>query len=158
MNDPIPFRDLPQLIGRTRESLMQYFRPLLHRFGISEQQWRILRGLAEHGELEPRELCQQCGMLSASMAGVLARMEKSGLVIRRPVAGDKRRLMVGLGTHGSEVVQQMLPLVIRQYEHIEQAFGAERFQALIAVCEAFVELDPDRVTKTGVRSVIRTGG
>ncbi|MBA5606209.1 homoprotocatechuate degradation operon regulator HpaR [Duganella sp. FT3S] len=152
MNNPIPFRDLPQLIGRTRESLMQYFRPLLHQFGISEQQWRILRGLAEHGELEPRELCQQCGMLSASMAGVLARMEKSGLVVRRPVAGDKRRVMVGLAAHGSEVVKQMLPLVMRQYEHIEEAFGAQRFQALVDLCEAFVELD----AKVGVRSVIRT--
>lgn len=152
MNNPIPFRDLPQLIGRTRESLMQYFRPLLHQFGISEQQWRILRGLAEHGELEPRELCQQCGMLSASMAGVLARMEKSGLVVRRPVAGDKRRVMVGLAAHGSAVVEQMLPLVMRQYEHIEEAFGAQRFQALVDLCEAFVELD----AKVGVRSVIRT--
>lgn len=148
MNDPIPFRDLPQLIGRTRESLMQYFRPLLHQFGISEQQWRILRGLTEHGELEPRELCQQCGMVSASMAGVLARMEKSGLVVRHPVAGDKRRVMVRLGARGSEVVEQMRPLVIQQYEHIEQAFGAQRFQALIDVCEAFIELAPDEVMRT----------
>ena len=146
MNNPLPFRDLPQLIGRTRESLMQYFRPLLHQFGISEQQWRILRGLAEHGELEPRELCQQCGMVSASMAGVLARMEQSGLVVRHPVAGDKRRVMVGLAAPGREVVEQMLPLVMRQYEHIEQAFGAERFETLIDMCEAFIELDADTPT------------
>jgi homoprotocatechuate degradation regulator HpaR len=150
MNSRIPFRDLPQLIGRTRESLMQYFRPLLHQFGISEQQWRIVRGLAEYGELEPRVLCQQCGMVSASMAGVLARMEKGGLVVRSPVAGDKRRVMVRLDTHGSEVVAQLLPLVMRQYEHIEQAFGAERFKALVDVCEAFVELDADKVARTAL--------
>lgn len=147
MNSPIPYRDLPQLIGQTRESLMHYFRPLLNHVGITEQQWRILRGLAEHGELEPRELCQMCGMLSASMAGVLARMEESGLVARRPVAGDKRRVMVRLGKHGREVVDQMLPLVSQQYEHIKAAFGADRFQALIDICDAFVQLDAGPVQR-----------
>ena len=53
----ITYRNLPQLFLKARESLMAHFRPILKHFGLTDQQWRILRALDEYSQLEPREIC-----------------------------------------------------------------------------------------------------
>ena len=73
MKHHVANRNLPQMLLLAREHLMSHFRPILNHYGVTEQQWRILRVLDEHGQLEPRELCELCQILSPSMAGVLAR-------------------------------------------------------------------------------------
>ena len=50
--------------------------------------------LAERGPTEPRELVRLCGISSPSLTGMLARMDDLGLVARKPVAGDQRRVLV----------------------------------------------------------------
>src|SRR5665647_1001577 len=56
----IPMRDfsrsLPMALLRARESVMRHFRPSLRAHGLTEQQWRILRALSSHGEIEVTEL------------------------------------------------------------------------------------------------------
>eukprot|EP01035_Chromulina_nebulosa_P063097 gene63098-biopygen46023 len=55
----LPMRDfsrsLPMALLRARESVMRHFRPSLRAFGLTEQQWRILRALSSHGEIEVTE-------------------------------------------------------------------------------------------------------
>ena len=84
----ITHRNLPQLFLKARESLLLHFRPILNHFGVTEQQWRILRVLDEHAQLEPREMCELCQILSPSMTGVLSQMEELGLIERQRVAAD----------------------------------------------------------------------
>jgi len=134
----ITYRNLPQLFLKARESLMSHFRPILNHFGLTDQQWRILRALDEHGQLEPREICTQCQILSASMTGVLARMEEMALIQRNRVAGDQRRVVVRLAPKGDQLVTKMAPLIDLQYQHIEQAFGGQVFDDLFNSLEAFI--------------------
>ena len=78
MDRRISYRNLPQLFLKAREELLGHFRPIINHFGLTEQQWRILRTLSEHEQLEPREICEICHILSPSLAGVLARFGLSG--------------------------------------------------------------------------------
>ena len=89
-------RNLPLLMLQAREHLIGRFRPLLNAHGITEQQWRIVRVLLEVGALEPREIGELCRLSSPSLAGVLARMEEIGLVSRKRLAHDQRRVRVSL--------------------------------------------------------------
>ncbi|RZA34384.1 MAG: homoprotocatechuate degradation operon regulator HpaR [Lysobacteraceae bacterium] len=116
-------RELPQQLLKARDALMAHFRPVLNHFGVTEQQWRILRALDEHEQLEPRELCELCQILSPSMAGMLARMEEMGLVERRRVAADARRVMVSLAPQGDRLFGEIAPLIERQYRLMEKAWG-----------------------------------
>lgn len=134
----VTYRNLPQLFLKARESLMAHFRPILNHFGLTDQQWRILRALDEHAQLEPREICTLCQILSASMAGVLARMEEMALIQRSRVAGDQRRVVVRLAPKGDQLVSEMAPLIDLQYQQIEQAFGREVFDDLFNALEAFI--------------------
>ncbi|HAL39969.1 MAG TPA: homoprotocatechuate degradation operon regulator HpaR [Polaromonas sp.] len=132
------YRNLPQLFLKARECLMSHFRPILNHFGLTDQQWRILRALDEHAQLEPREICNLCQILSASMAGVLARMEEMALIQRSRVSADQRRVVVRLAPKGDQLVNEMAPLINLQYQYIEQAFGKQIFDDLFNSLEAFI--------------------
>ena len=118
---------------------MSHFRPILNRFGLTEQQWRILRLLDENNQLEPRELCDFCQIHSASMAGMLARMEDSALIQRSRVEGDLRRVSVRLAPKGDQLVSEIAPLIDRQYVLIEEALGSDLLDNLFNSLETFIQ-------------------
>ena len=124
---------------------MSHFRPILNHFGVTEQQWRILRLLDEHGQLEPRELCEMCQILSSSMTGVLTRMEEVGLISRNQVADDRRRVLVRLAPCGDQLISEIAPLIDLQYQHIEQAFGKPVIVDLLNAFEGFIAAEPESV-------------
>ncbi|OWW18333.1 homoprotocatechuate degradation operon regulator HpaR [Noviherbaspirillum denitrificans] len=140
----IAYRNLPQLLLKARDRLMSHFRPILNQFGLTEQQWRILRVLDEHGQLEPWELCEMCQILSPSMAGVLARMEETGLVHRARMAEDQRRVIVRLAPKGDQLLTEMAPLIDAQYLQIESAYGKRVFDDLFKALEDFLDADSKR--------------
>ncbi len=139
MKPRISYRNLPQRLLKARESLLSHFRPILNRFGLTEQQWRILRLLDENEQLEPRELCDFCQIHSASMAGMLARMEDAALIQRSRVEGDLRRVSVRLAPKGESLVSEMAPLIDRQYALIEEALGQDLLENLFNSLETFIE-------------------
>ena len=142
----ITYRNLPQRFLKARECLMSHFRPILNHFGLTDQQWRILRALDERESLEPREICHLCQIHSASMAGVLARMEELGLIERARMPGDQRRVAVRLSAKGDQLVTEMAPLIDQQYQHIEDALGKDRVDDLFNALEAFIAAQSHPVT------------
>lgn len=143
-------RNLPQQFLKARDALMAHFRPIINHYGLTEQQWRILRALDEAMQLEPREICEQCQMLSSSMPGVLARMEAMGLIARNRVETDQRRLLVRLTPEGDRLIGEMTPLIEQQYQNIEQAFGKRTFDALEAALEGFIRVQGKRVQQVAL--------
>ena len=137
----ITHRNLPQLFLKARDALMAHFRPVLNHFGVTEQQWRILRALDEHGQLEPRELCDLCQISSPSMSGILARMEETGWLARSKFEGDQRRRQVQLSRAGAGLMNEMGRLIDLQYENLEAAYGKQVFEDMRLALEAFVALE-----------------
>lgn len=146
LKNRIANRNLPQLLLRARERLMSHFRPILNHFGLTEQQWRILRALDEHGQLEPWALCDMCQILSPSMAGVLARMEETGMIHRTRMAEDQRRVIVRLADKGDRLLLDIAPLIDEQYHYIEQAYGKRMFDDLFKALEGFMDSEEKEVT------------
>ena len=127
-------RNLPLLLLQARESVISRFRPILNAHGITEQQWRIVRALLEHGPLEPREMVALCHISSPSLAGVLARMDETGLVARERLGHDQRRVKVSLTPKSRALAARMAPQVEATYAEIEAHIGpefTERFYAAL---------------------------
>jgi homoprotocatechuate degradation regulator HpaR len=118
-------RNLPLLLLQARERVLSHFRPILNAHGITEQQWRIVRVLYEHPALEPRQIVELCRISSPSMAGVLARMEELGLVERRRLQHDQRRVRVSLTARARALSARMAPLIDATYRRIELKIGEE---------------------------------
>lgn len=151
MSRDIQYRNLPLLLLQAREVVLGHFRPLLAQFGLTEQQWRVIRVLHEVHVLEPREICEKCQILSSSLAGVLARMEDTDLVTRSRMRDDQRRVIVRLTPKSRKLFMKLRPLVARQYKLIEQAYGPELIRDLYAVTDRLLAAADKNVPSVAAR-------
>jgi len=122
---PLRHRNLPLLLLQAREQVIARFRPILNEYGITEQQWRIVRALMDTGPLEPREIGELCRISSPSLAGVLSRMEELGYVKRRRLDHYQRRVLVSLTALSRKLSAIMAPQIEATYREIETLIGAE---------------------------------
>ena len=132
-------RSLPMALLKAREAVMDRFRPSLREFGITEQQWRVLRALYGRGEVETGALAGLCCLLTPSLSRILKHLEATGLVSRRPAPSDQRRTLVTISTAGRALLERRAPLSEAQYRAIEEAFGKERIDALYSTLGGLVE-------------------
>ena len=136
-------RNLPLLLLQARERVISHFRPLLNANGVTDQQWRIVRALYEVPSLEPREIVELCRISSPSMAGVLSRMEELGLVARRRLPHDQRRVRVSLTARARAMAARMAPKIDATYRRIERTIGADSSERLEqALDQLLVTLEP----------------
>jgi homoprotocatechuate degradation regulator HpaR len=108
---------LPMQLLRAREATMRLFRPYLRELGLTDQQGRILRALAEVEWVDMLELSTRCCIHPASLSRIIPRLDERGLVRRRPDAADGRRVFVCL-TRKGRTIQKRVGL------HAEQIYGA----------------------------------
>jgi homoprotocatechuate degradation regulator HpaR len=113
------------LLLRAREKMMERFRPLITAHGLTEQQWRVIRALNEHGPLEPRQISELCTISSPSMAGVLARMENLDFVVKERFADDQRRVRVSLTPTSIALVRVISKDLEAHYRELERKVGRE---------------------------------
>ena len=55
-------RSLPIALLRAREAVMSHFRPMLAKYDVTEQQWRVIRVLAEAGTLDASDVADTRGV------------------------------------------------------------------------------------------------
>lgn len=127
---------------QAREATMGFFRPSLNQHGLTEQQWRIIRILRQSGEMESYQLAQQACILKPSMTGVLARMERDGVVRRWKAPQDQRRVYVGLTEAGQQCFVAMSEDMERNYQRILEQFGADKLQQLLGLLNELKQIKP----------------
>ena len=85
---------------QAREAAMAHFRPIVKRHNLTEQQWRIVRILAENPSMDFHDLAWRACILRPSLTGILTRMERDGLVLRLKPVNDQRKLYLSLTPAG----------------------------------------------------------
>ena len=138
-------RNLPLLLLKAREALMQSRRPILREHGLSDQQWRVLRVLADpaHAEgLDTGRLAREAHLLGPSLTGMLARMEAAGLVQRERSAEDARRNMVRATEAGLALAAAMAVAIESQYEDLDVNLGPAKLAQLYRLLDEVIALQP----------------
>ena len=126
---------LPMALLRARETVMCRFRPGLRTRGVTEQQWRILRALADTGPMEITELADLTFLLPPSLSRILRDMEARALISRKPVDSDLRRAVISIERKGLRLIAQHASHSESIYHDIERRFGRERLAQLFALLE-----------------------
>lgn len=127
---------------QAREAAMAFFRPLLNQHDLTEQQWRVIRILKQHGELENYQLAELACILKPSMTGVLGRLERDGLVRRQKAAQDQRRVFVSLTEGGEACFASMKEGMEANYQKIQAQFGEEKMQQLMGLLNDLKRIAP----------------
>ncbi|MBV7428376.1 MULTISPECIES: homoprotocatechuate degradation operon regulator HpaR [unclassified Acidovorax] len=131
-------RNLPLLFLQARESVFARFRPILNTVGLTEQQWRVVRALLDHGPLEPRQIGDICRLSSPSLAGILARMDDLGLVLRERLENDQRRVRVSVTPKGKALAASLAPTIEATYRELENQLGVEFIAHLYATLDEVI--------------------
>lgn len=121
---------LPMALLRAREAVMAGFRPDLDAHDLTEQQWRVLRVLAEHAGLTMGDLAERAALLKPSLSRIVGRLEDRGLVERAQEERDLRRARLTMTMAGRRLVREIAPRSEQRYRDIEAAYGAERLAEL----------------------------
>ena len=128
---------LPMALLRARESAMARFRPMLRSHGLTEQQWRVVRALADLDDLDAGELAERSFLLAPSLTRILKTLEADGLVRRSIDPTDQRRALVSLSAKGRRTFDRIAPDSERVYREIEKRFGRANLNRLYALLGAF---------------------
>ena len=138
-------RNLPRLLLEAREAVMLHTRPSLREHGLSDQQWRVLRVLGEHahesGGVETGRVATEAFLLGPSLTGVLARMERDGLIERQRCPQDARRTVVRATATGLAKVQALSQTIEAHYSWMAQHLGPSQLTALYNLLDQLIALE-----------------
>lgn len=113
-----------------REALMSHFRPELNEIGLTEQQWRILRALAQYKELDSTTLAERACILKPSLTGIINRLIDIGLILRRRSDKDQRFCFISLSQTGEQIFSNVVERMEQRYAVIEEKLGEEKMMKL----------------------------
>ncbi|MFN3641528.1 MAG: homoprotocatechuate degradation operon regulator HpaR [Gemmobacter sp.] len=133
---------LPMALLRAREAVMARFRPMLDAHGVNEQQWRVLRVLAEQEELDASEVAARASILAPSLTRMARSMAERGLIARRRDDADARRVLLRLAPAGLAVLRAAAAESRSLYLALQAEYGQERMAALIEHLNALAALGP----------------
>ena len=123
-------KSLNIVLIQAREALMSHFRPMLNEIGITDQQWRIIRLLAENGTMDFQDLAAQACILRPSLTGILTRLEKVGYVVRLKPSNDQRRVYLKLTGEGEKLHRTTCDQVDARYDVIESVLSKDKLKQL----------------------------
>ncbi|MDP4593371.1 MAG: homoprotocatechuate degradation operon regulator HpaR [Beijerinckiaceae bacterium] len=133
-------QSLPLKLLRAREAVMDHFRPHLHTHGVTEQQWRVLRALAEFGDMDAGTLAQRVCLLMPSLSRILRDLTAADLLLRSRKVGDGRMVIVSLSSSGRRLFERMSVESEQIYAALASAIGRKRLDELAGDLENLVTI------------------
>lgn len=127
---------------RARESAMTFFRPVLQQAGFTEQQWRVLRVLNDHKELEAKQLAQLCCILSPSLTRIIKSFVDDGMIIRIRSHEDQRITLLSLSDKAKKLVSEFRPDVDAGYKQLIDQLGEKKLKELSPLLDEVIKLSP----------------
>ena len=116
------------VVGKAAQQVTRRARELLAPFGIMPGQYAVLKVLADAEALSGAEIGKRMQLDSASVTGVLDRMESQGLAERRPDPKDRRAQLVAATAKARQLLPQLDKEMDRLNAEADAAMGGDRTQ------------------------------
>lgn len=118
---------------------MARFRPLLNRHGVTEQQWRVIRVLAERRSADATEVAAASCIHPASLSRILRDLAAAGTLVATASSTDSRRLVVKLTAAGRRRFRDIGAESELIYRRIEKEIGAAEVAATLATANRLAQ-------------------
>jgi homoprotocatechuate degradation regulator HpaR len=128
-------RSLPMALLRAREAVMERFRPLLRRHGVTEQQWRVLRALSGAPQTSASALAATTCLGLPSLSRILKHLDARGLIVRRVKSTDLRTTLVWLSPTGARLLRKAGTESEIRYEALTTEIGNTDMRRLYALLD-----------------------
>ncbi|MEM8554061.1 MAG: MarR family transcriptional regulator [Pseudomonadota bacterium] len=124
------YHGLPLRLIRARDKIIAPIRAIVAQSDLTEQQWRILTVLYDHGAMDATTLSKHCSLLLPSQTRILQSLVIKSLVEREIDPGDRRRHRLALTEQGRQVILQHAEKVAAVVADIEQKIGRKQLETL----------------------------
>ena len=122
--------ELAQTVGRN------HLEPLFAEYGLQRGEFDVLAALRRSGKpyaLTPTALYEAIMVSSGGMTNRLDRLERAGLIERRPNPQDRRGIIVALSDKGLELIDRAVPAHLENEHRVLSGLSAEEQQQLNAL-------------------------
>jgi homoprotocatechuate degradation regulator HpaR len=120
------------------DAIMPRFRLIFKEFGLTEQQWRVLRVLWDIEEISHSELAKLTLISPPSLVGVLDRLRAMDLIERRRSGLDRRVVYIATSQQGRDLRDQIMPAVQQSYFELRESINDQDWRNLLDGLEALV--------------------
>jgi DNA-binding MarR family transcriptional regulator len=93
--------------------------------GVTASQAMLLNFLAEEDRILSRSLGQKLQISSATMTGILDRLEKLALVERQPHPDDRRAILICLTEQGRSCAKEIHSIMVKANKEYLEGLGSE---------------------------------
>ncbi len=121
---------------------MARFRPMLAEYDVTEQQWRVIRVLAEAEALDATTLAERCTILTPSLTRIIRTLEERKLISRVKDEEDGRRIVLTITDAGRALIGAVAPGSNAIYATLDREFGPERVQRLLDLLDDLARTKP----------------
>lgn len=136
---PSTSRSLPIALIRAREGVMAPIREMLAETGITEQQWRVLRVLSEHGSIDSTTLADRASLLFPSLTRIVTTMRTKGLITQTRDEVDRRRQFIAITADGQKIIDDYSEQSARIVAGFQSRLGPQDYETLL---DLLARLDP----------------
>ncbi|MFT5217872.1 MAG: DNA-binding MarR family transcriptional regulator [Planctomycetota bacterium] len=134
------FASMPgHLLRRCQQIAVAIFLEECQRFALTPLQFAVLDSLMQSGEQDQVTLGGAVALDRSSTSLVIAKLEKLGLLHRRPSTSDKRARKVQISAAGAELLNQVLPMVESAQQRILAPLNPPESKQLLALLEKLAE-------------------
>jgi homoprotocatechuate degradation regulator HpaR len=136
---PVYQHSLARALLAAREAVMQSLRPMLRKADITEQQWRVLRVLADTDNvaMDAQTLAATALLRAPSVTRIMNELDERGWITRRNDTRDARRYNILITQAGMDLLIANQAYTLKVIERFEKAFGRQRMDALLREIEEF---------------------
>ena len=138
MNSPIRRVEdsLPIQLLAAHDKVMEYFRPTLKKYDLTDQKWRILRFIAQNERPEFHVVAKSCMLKRASLSRILVVLENAGWIERTGDADDKRQVHLSLTTDGRQFHDTVAAEFTVAFAKLDERLGKEGISLLDSLRKA----------------------
>ena len=136
---PPTSRSLPIALIRAREGVMGPIRDMLSKTGITEQQWRVLRVLAEYGPMDTKTLADRSSLLFPSLTRIASTLRTKGLVTQTRDTTDRRRQIIEITLAGKKIIDDHAKQTAQIVADFKTRLGQDKYESLL---DLLALLDP----------------
>ena len=122
---------LPMVLYRTLDAVMPRFRKIFNEFGLTEQQWRVLRVLWDQEAVTLNRLAAQTLIPAPSLVGIVDRLERDELDTRQRSEADLRKVNVVLTSQGAALEDDIMPRVASEYAELKRSVDPDTWDRVL---------------------------
>ncbi|MGE5250722.1 MAG: MarR family winged helix-turn-helix transcriptional regulator [Bacteroidota bacterium] len=121
-------------------NLTRFRRAMIEWAGLNATDMECLELLSLKGIATPSELARHTGLTSGATTAMLDRLEKAGLVERRPNPDDRRGTLIVPAKSGAERAASWFEPARKALDELISSYSEEELEVISEVFERFTEL------------------